>query len=95
MTAMVTETEDHRPSPLWEDDEGFERLLRGVQAWHLFLAGVSTWVLVNIAAGIWELGVPPANGPGHRRCRSGWASTCSWWSSSGAASGWDAPCPSS
>ncbi len=64
MTAMVTETEDHRPSPLWEDDEGFERLVRGVQAWHLFLAGVSTWVLVNIAAGIWELGSLPRTGLG-------------------------------
>lgn len=64
MTTMVTETEDHRPSPQWEDDEGFERLLRGVQAWHLFLAGVSTWVLVNISAGIWELGSLPRTGLG-------------------------------
>jgi ABC-type sugar transport system permease subunit len=64
MTTMVTETEEHRPTPPWEDDEGFERLLRGVQAWHLFLAGVSTWVLVNIAAGIWELGSLPRTGLG-------------------------------
>jgi ABC-type sugar transport system permease subunit len=64
MTAMVTETEPTRPSPMWEDDEGFERLLRGVQAWHLFLAGVSTWVLVNVAAGIWELESLPRTGLG-------------------------------
>ena len=64
MTTMVTETEEHRPTPPWEDDEGFERLLKGVQAWHLFLAGVSTWVLVNIAAGIWELGSLPRTGLG-------------------------------
>ncbi len=64
MTAMVMETEDRRPSPLGDDDEGFERLLRGVQAWHLFLAGVSTWVLVNVAAGIWELASLPRTGLG-------------------------------
>ena len=64
MTAAVMETEDRQPSPLWDEDEGFEKLLRGVQAWHLFLAGVSTWVLVNIAAGIWSLGSLPRTGLG-------------------------------
>ena len=64
MTTTVIETEDHRPGPLWEADEGFARLLRGVQAWHLFLAGVSTWVLVNVAAGIWELASLPRTGLG-------------------------------
>ena len=58
------ETEGRQPSPLWDDDEGFARLLRGVQAWHLFLAGASTWVLVNIAAGIWELESLPRTGLG-------------------------------
>jgi ABC-type sugar transport system permease subunit len=64
VTAVVMETEDQRPSPLWDDDEGFGRLLRGVQAWHLFLAGASTWVLVNIAAGIWALDSLPRTGLG-------------------------------
>jgi ABC-type sugar transport system permease subunit len=64
MTAMVTETEDRQPGPLWDDDKGFERLLRGVQAWHLFLAGISTWVLVNVGAGIWALDSLPRTGLG-------------------------------
>lgn len=64
MTTMVTETEERQPTPAWEDDEGFARLVRGVQAWHLFLAGASTWVLVNIAAAIWELGSGPRTGFG-------------------------------
>jgi ABC-type sugar transport system permease subunit len=64
VTAVVTQAEDHQSTPLWEDDEGFARLLRGVQAWHLFLAGMSTWVLVNIAAAIWELDALPRTGLG-------------------------------
>lgn len=64
MTAMVTQAQDRRPTPLWEDDEGFGRILRGVQAWHLFLAGISTWVLVNVAAGLWELESLPRTGLG-------------------------------
>jgi ABC-type sugar transport system permease subunit len=64
MTAMVTETEEHQPGPQWEEDKGFERLLRGVQAWHLFLAGISTWVLVNVGAGIWALDSLPRTGLG-------------------------------
>ena len=55
MTAVMMETEDRQPGPTWDGDEGFARALRGVQAWHLVLAVLSTWVLVNIAAGIWSL----------------------------------------
>jgi ABC-type sugar transport system permease subunit len=55
MTAGVVAAEDRELTPSSEQDEGFARLLRGVQLWHLFLAGVSTWVLVNIAAGLWAL----------------------------------------
>jgi ABC-type sugar transport system permease subunit len=47
--------EDRQPTPLWEPDEAFGRRLRGVQLWHLFLAGVAAWVLVNIAAALWAL----------------------------------------
>ena len=64
MTAEVTEIEVRRPSPPSDDDLGFARLLRGVQAWHLVLAALSTWVLVNIAAGIWSLGSVPRTGYG-------------------------------
>jgi multiple sugar transport system permease protein len=64
VTAVVTQAEDHQATPLWEDDEGFARLLRGVQAWHLFLAGASTWVLVNVAAAIWKLDALPRTGLG-------------------------------
>lgn len=64
MAALVAQVEERQPSPLWEDDEGFGRILRGVQAWHLFLAGVSTWVVVNVAAGIWELESLPRTGLG-------------------------------
>ena len=60
MTAVMMETEDRRPGPTWDGDEGFARALRGVQAWHVVLAALSTWVLVNIAAGIWSLESLPA-----------------------------------
>lgn len=55
MTAVDTQTVEPLPSPSWEDDEGFGRQLRVVMAWHLFLAGACTWVLVNIAGAIWQL----------------------------------------
>ncbi|MGB7979516.1 MAG: sugar ABC transporter permease [Candidatus Nanopelagicales bacterium] len=59
MTAMATDTHDLRPRPSWEDEEGFARVLRVVQAWHLFLAGASTWVLINVGVGIWALESTP------------------------------------
>ncbi len=59
MTAVIMETEDRRPGPSWDDDEGFARLLKGVQAWHLLLAALSAWVLFNVAAGIWSLEAAP------------------------------------
>ncbi len=59
MTAMTEEPQALRPSPPWEDKEGFQQSLRVVQAWHLFLAGASAWVLVNVGAGIWELESTP------------------------------------
>jgi ABC-type sugar transport system permease subunit len=46
-----------QPAPSFDSEaREFARVLRGVQAWHLFLAGVSTWVLANVAGGFWALG---------------------------------------
>ncbi|MCU0283951.1 MAG: sugar ABC transporter permease [Candidatus Nanopelagicales bacterium] len=56
MTTLMMEAEERRPAPPFDGDPGFARLLRGVQAWHLFLAGIATWVLVNVAGGFWALG---------------------------------------
>jgi ABC-type sugar transport system permease subunit len=64
VTAVVTQAEDSQSIPLGDEDPGFPRLLRGVQAWHLFLAGAATWVLVNVAAAIWRLDALPRTGLG-------------------------------